>query len=166
MTASSAATTPSAPATWLYEEAGVGQAYLVSYTPPIGIIGDDGVPRGCTFGVDMPQDPPPGDEFIARGRTAEAIGAAMGMPVIYLSRQGMLDAFVRAGLPERDLCTYCIGGRMPFEAAGSLVQIGDRPQLDLVAGVSDRETIWTADADEGLFPRPYFLSKVGLKRCA
>ena len=89
------------------------------------------LPRGCTFGVDMPPDPPPGDEFIARGRTAEAIGEAMGLPVIYLSRQGMLDAFVRAGLPERDLCTYCIGGRMPLEAAGSLIQIGDRPQLDL-----------------------------------
>ena len=115
----------------LYEKAGVKQAYLVSYTPPIGIIGDDGVPRGCTFGVDMPPDPPPGDEFIARGRTAEAIGEAMGMPVIYLSQQGMLEAFACAGLPERDLCTYCIGGRMPFEAAGSLIQIGDRPQLDL-----------------------------------
>ena len=115
----------------LYEEAGVEQAYLVSYTPPIGIIGDDGMPRGCTFGVDMPPDPPPGDEFIARGRTAEAIGEAMGMPVIYLSQQGMLEAFAHAGLPERDLCTYCIGGRMPFEAAGSLIQIGDRPQLDL-----------------------------------
>ena len=53
------------------------------------------------------------------------------MPVIYLSQQGMLEAFARAGLPERDLCTYCIGGHMPFEAAGSLIQIGDRPQLDL-----------------------------------
>ena len=77
------------------------------------------------------QTPPPGDEFIARGRTAEAISEAMGMPVIYLSQQGMLEAFERAGLPERDLCTYCIGGRMPLEAAGSLIRIGDRPQLDL-----------------------------------
>jgi len=115
----------------LYEEAGIEKAYLVSYTPPIGIVGDDGVPRGCTFGVDMPPMPQPGDEFIARGRTVDEVGEAMGMPVVYLSREGMLRAFERAGLSERDLCTYCIGGGMPFETAGSLIQIGEKPQLDL-----------------------------------
>ena len=115
----------------LYEEAEVAKAYLVSYTPPIGIIGDDGVPRGCTFGVDMPPDPPPGDEFIARGRTVEEVGQEMEMPVVYMSMDGMFKAFALAGLPERDLCTFCIGGRMPYEVAGSLIQIGDKPQLDL-----------------------------------
>ena len=115
----------------LYEEAGIEKAYLVSYTPPIGIVGDDGVPRGCTFGVDMPPMPKPGDEFIARGRTVDEVGEAMGMPVVYLSREGMLRAFERAGLSELDLCTYCIGGGMPFETAGSLIQIGEKPQLDL-----------------------------------
>jgi amidophosphoribosyltransferase len=119
----------------LYQEAEVEKAYLISYTPQIGIIGDDGVPRGCTFGVDMPPDPPPGDEFIARGRNSEEISAAMGMPVLYMSRAGMLKAFARAGLGENDLCTFCIGGRLPFETAGSLIQIGDKPQLDLLEDV-------------------------------
>jgi amidophosphoribosyltransferase len=119
----------------LYKEAQVKKAYLVSYTPPIGIIGDDGVPRGCMFGVDMPPDPPPGDEFIARERSIEQISAAMEMPVVYMSRKGMLKAFESAGLDEQDLCTYCIGGRMPFETAGSLIQIGGKPQLDLLEGV-------------------------------
>ena len=116
----------------------VEKAYLVSYTPPIGIIGDDGVPRGCTFGVDMPPDPPPGDEFVARNRTVTEVGQAMKMPVVYLSMQGMLKAFERAGLPERDLCTFCIGGRMPYEGAESLIQIGKKPQMDLLAGLKAR----------------------------
>jgi amidophosphoribosyltransferase len=115
----------------LYEEAGVAKAYLVSYTPPIGIVGEDGVPRGCMFGVDMPPDPPEGEEFIARGRTMEEITRIMEMPVVYMSRQGMLKAFEQAGLPERVLCTYCIGGKEPFEGAGSLIQVGGRPQLEL-----------------------------------
>jgi hypothetical protein len=59
----------------------------------------------------------------------------MEMPVVYMSRPGMLKAFERAGLGEHDLCTYCIGGRMPFELAGSLIQIGDKPQLDLLEGM-------------------------------
>ncbi len=115
----------------LYKEAGVKRAYLVSYTPPIGIVGDDGVPRGCVFGVDMPPNPPSGEEFIARGRTPEELAELIEMPVVYLSREGMHKAFARAGLREQDLCTYCIGGRMPFAADGSLMQIADRPQLDL-----------------------------------
>ena len=119
----------------LYEEGGVEKAYLVSYTPPIGVIGDDGVPRGCMFGVDMPPDPPQGSEFIARGKSIEQIGEAMEIPVVYLSRQDMLRAFEAAGLPERDLCTYCIGGSEPYETVGSLVQIGGKPQLDLLESV-------------------------------
>ena len=108
---------------------------MVSYTPPIGVIGDDGVPRGCMFGVDMPPDPPQGSEFIARGKSIEQIGEAMEIPVVYLSRQDMLRAFEAAGLPERDLCTYCIGGSEPYETVGSLVQIGGKPQLDLLESV-------------------------------
>ena len=74
-------------------------------------------------------------EFIARNRTIDEIGKAMEMPVLYLSRAGMLRAFARAGLEEGDLCTFCIGGRMPFEVAGSLIQIGEKPQMDLLEGV-------------------------------
>jgi amidophosphoribosyltransferase len=96
----------------LYEEAGVKEAILLSYTPPLGIIGEDNIPRGCMFGVDMP---PHADRFIARGRTLDQISAEIQMPVRYLSVEGMLKAFEACGLPRQTLCTYCIGGRHPFQ---------------------------------------------------
>lgn len=98
----------------LLTEAGAKSVYLANYIPPMGIIGVDGVARGCEFGVDMPPNPPPGEEFVARGRTIEQIGEAMGMPVAYLSLDGMLRAFERAGMPRDKLCHYCVGGPHPF----------------------------------------------------
>jgi amidophosphoribosyltransferase len=95
----------------LYEEAGVAEAVLLSYTPPIGIVGQDGIERGCMFGVDMP----PTDTFIARNRTFDDISAKVGMRVVYLSVEGMLRAFEKVGLPRTSLCTYCIGGEYPFK---------------------------------------------------
>lgn len=95
----------------LYDEAEVKKAYLANYTPPIGIIGKDSIARGCLFGVDMPPD----DSFIARGRTIEQIGNEIGMPVVYLSVEGMLKAFEMLGINRKNLCTYCIGGKHPFK---------------------------------------------------
>jgi len=95
----------------MYEEASVKKAYLVNYTPPIGIIGNDGIPRGCMFGVDMPPD----DKFIARGKTTEEISKEIGMPIVYLSIEGMMKAFAEVGLKMNQLCTYCIGGKHPFK---------------------------------------------------
>jgi glutamine phosphoribosylpyrophosphate amidotransferase len=95
----------------LYEEAGVKKVYHLNYTPPIGVVGKDEIPRGCEFGVDMPSN----DEFIARGRTIKEISEKMGMQVVYLSHQGMLEAYKKLGVKEKDLCTYCIGGPHPFE---------------------------------------------------
>jgi amidophosphoribosyltransferase len=94
----------------LMAEAEVGRATLVNYTPPIGIIGADGVRRGCTSGVDMPPD----DNFIARGRTVEEISAAVGIDMRYLSIEGMLAAYESAGVKKDSICTYCIGGSDPF----------------------------------------------------
>jgi len=94
----------------LYKQAEVGIAYHVNYTPAIGIVGKDGTARGCMFGVDMP----PNDSFIARGRTLEEISSEMGMPVNYISLEGMLRAYEESGMPREDLCTYCIGGKHPF----------------------------------------------------
>lgn len=94
----------------LYEGAGVKKVYFVNYTPPIGIIGEDNIPRGCMFGVDMP----PNDNFIARDRTLEEISDKMGMQTIYLSREGMFRAFEKAGMPRKNLCSYCVGGEHPF----------------------------------------------------
>ena len=116
----------------LYEEGGVKEAYLASYTPPIGVIGADGVPRGCSFGVDMPPEPPKGEEFIARGRSVEEIGKKMGMPVVYLSYERMMQAFGRAGLPENNLCAYCIGGRHPYADCASAKKAAEKAQLDLL----------------------------------
>jgi amidophosphoribosyltransferase len=116
----------------LYEHLGVKKAYLVSYTPPIGIVPDDGIPRGCMFGVDMPPDPPDGEGFIARGCTTDEISRKMDMPVVYVSVAGMLQAFQRLGLNCDDLCTYCIGGSHPF--ANSLSAVAqETPQLDLLS---------------------------------
>jgi amidophosphoribosyltransferase len=95
----------------LYEEGGAAKVYHVNYTPPIGIIGQDGEPRGCLFGVDMP----PEDNFIARGKTQEEISDEMGMPIVYISSKGMLKVFEKLGMSERHLCTYCIGGKHPFK---------------------------------------------------
>lgn len=91
----------------LVKEHGVNKIYFMSYTPPIGIIGEDGVPRGCHFGVDMPPD----DNFIVR-RDEQM---QEGVEIIYLSRKGMTDAFASVGMPERKLCTFCIGGNHPYE---------------------------------------------------
>jgi amidophosphoribosyltransferase len=95
----------------LTNEAKLEKVYHANYTPPIGIVGEDSVPRGCSFGIDMPPD----DDFIARGRTIEEISEEVGMPMIYLSQDGMLKAFGKAGLSRENLCTYCIGGKHPFE---------------------------------------------------
>ncbi len=95
----------------LYTQAGVKKAIILNYTPQIGIIGEDNIPRGCEFGVDMP----PSDNFIARGRTSEEISQIVGMPVHYISLEGMLKSFERAGIARNDLCTYCIGGKHPFQ---------------------------------------------------
>jgi amidophosphoribosyltransferase len=94
----------------LYTEGCAKKVYHVNYTPPIGILGKDGVPRGCLFGVDMPPD----DNFIARGRTKEEISSEMGMPIVYISSEGMLKVYKKLGISEKNLCTYCIGGGLPF----------------------------------------------------
>lgn len=94
----------------LLMEAGAKGAYLLSYTPPIGIIGTDGKPRGCNDGVDMPID----DDFIARNRSNEEIDKKMGIPVRYLSLEGMLKTFEKLGMNRNDLCHFCIGGDKPY----------------------------------------------------
>jgi amidophosphoribosyltransferase len=98
----------------LIDQAGVKKVYLVSYTPPIGIIPADGIPRGCMFGVDMPPEPPDGEGYVARGRDPGQISEAMGLPVVYISLAGMDRGFERLGMDAGNLCTYCIGGKHPF----------------------------------------------------
>jgi amidophosphoribosyltransferase len=95
----------------LMNEAGVKKCYHINYTPPIGIMGKDGVARGCMFGVDMPPD----DDFIARNRTPEEISQKLGMQVFYISTEGMLRAFEKLGLKRNELCTFCIGGKHPLD---------------------------------------------------
>ncbi len=103
----------------LIQEAGVAEATLCSYTPPIGIIGVDGIARGCEYGVDMPST----DRFIARierdgtpprNATVDEISQKAGMPVRYLSTAGLARVFEKLGLPFNGICSYCIGGKKPF----------------------------------------------------
>ena len=99
----------------LYEVAGVKEAHFANYTPELCITGDDGIDRGCTRGVDMPPTPPPGEEYIARGRTREEINQKMRAPVDFISSNGMLNSFERLGIPRENLCYYCIGGNKNFK---------------------------------------------------
>lgn len=99
----------------LLRGAGANKIYYASYTPPIGIIGADGVPRGCMFGVDMPPEETKHHKFIARGKTLEEIGEELGISIAFLSPEGMLKAYERVGIDRSELCTYCIGGSHPFE---------------------------------------------------
>ena len=94
----------------LLEEADVGEFFHANYTPPIGVIGSDGVPRGCLFGVDMPPD----DDFVARGRSITGIGEQAGVHMTFISIEKMLSVFETLGMPRQSLCTYCIGGEHPL----------------------------------------------------
>ena len=94
----------------LLEKSGVKEIHLISYTPPIGIVGKDGKNRGCEFGIDMP----PSDDFIARNRTCEEISNIMGMNVHFLPYDEMLEVFEKNGISKNNLCNFCIGGKHPF----------------------------------------------------
>ena len=103
-----------------YEDAEVEEMLYTLYTPQIGIIGEDGISRGCTNGVDMPPEHPI-DHFMARdhenkkNRTLKEIGDLIKMPVHYISQEGLFRAFNRQlGITKEYLCYFCIGGPTPF----------------------------------------------------
>ena len=98
----------------LLEELGLQEVVHALYTPPIGIVGDDGVPRGCLFGVDMPPD----DQFFARDRSVDEMSEAAGTRIVFLTTEGMLKVYQRLGMSPDNLCTYCIGGPYPYAKAG------------------------------------------------
>ena len=98
----------------LLEELGLQEVVHALYTPPIGIVGDDGVARGCLFGVDMP----PGDQFFARDRSVDEMSEAAGTRIVFLTAEGMLKVYQRLGMSPDNLCTYCIGGPYPYAKAG------------------------------------------------
>ena len=56
----------------------------------------------------------------------------MEMPVVYISLRSMFKAFERAGIPEANLCTYCIGGKYPFADYATGLPVGASAQLDLL----------------------------------
>ena len=102
----------------LIEETEVEKVHILSYTPPIGIIGEDGIKRGCSCGVDMPPD----DKFLIRNksgtknRSIEEISSSYGkrIQVHYLSEKGMFKAYKRLGMSRKNLENFCIGGDVPF----------------------------------------------------
>jgi amidophosphoribosyltransferase len=93
----------------LCKEAGAGKVYFLSATPPIGGLVEN-ENRGCLYGVDMP----PGDRFaIVEHGNVEGIERYSGADkVYYITKKGMIEAI---GIPEDQLCTYCIGGPKPFD---------------------------------------------------
>lgn len=100
----------------ILKQAGVGKVYLLNYTPKIGLIGDNGIKRGCIYGVDMPPD----DNFVVRqdleNRNSSdlEISEKIGAEVRFLSIEGMFNAFSKAGLQREELCSFCISGEKPF----------------------------------------------------
>jgi len=104
----------------LLHEAGVSKIYHLNYTPPLCIIGKDGIARGCFYGVDMPPNASEDDRYAARSedgtrnRTIDEISEEIGAQVHYISREGMFGAYERLGIPRENLCTFCIGGQKPF----------------------------------------------------
>jgi amidophosphoribosyltransferase len=89
---------------------GASKVYVAILTPPIGgRHGGESV--GCLYGVDMP----PGDDFaIAKHGDEEGIARAIKADKLhYLSKDGMIRGI---GIPEENLCTYCIGGEDPIRA--------------------------------------------------
>lgn len=95
--------------------AGLKEVHIASYTPKIGIIGADGIPRGCNQGgVDMPSEEHKDHKFLARGRTDAEIDAAVGCSVHFISLEGMLDVFASKGISSKDLCYFCVGGENRF----------------------------------------------------
>ncbi|MEK6850280.1 MAG: hypothetical protein AABX85_01760 [Nanoarchaeota archaeon] len=100
----------------LYEEAKVKRADFLSYTPQIGIIGKDGVSRGCDFGgIDMPSEENEHHAFLARNRTIDEISKIVGAEVYFLSMEGLREVYEKRGMPFNNLCTFCIGGEHPFK---------------------------------------------------
>jgi len=95
--------------------AGAKKVYWLSYTPPIGIRTKKHGLHGCVYGVDMPIEPPAGDEYLARDRDQEEISRLMSqagvkVEVIYLTLDNMLSAFASIGLKKQSLCHFCVGG--------------------------------------------------------
>lgn len=96
----------------LKEVAGVEEITYLLYTPPIGILDENGEPTGCEYGVDMPLN----DDFIARGRSLEEISKEIGMNVQFISKEGHLKAFQQQLKdPQDNLCLRCIGEEQPFQ---------------------------------------------------
>jgi len=94
----------------LKEETEVKEILLLNYTPKIGIIPQDGIPRGCLYGVDMP----PTDNFISRNNSSEEINRQIGAKTFFMSKEVMESAFEELGINKSNLCTFCIGGEKPF----------------------------------------------------
>jgi len=94
----------------LKREADVKNIYLINYTPKIGGVPEDGIPRGCTYGVDMP----PTDNFIVRRGDDKVISEEIGAEVLFMSVEGMLKVFEKLGIRRENLCYFCIGGKKPF----------------------------------------------------
>lgn len=96
------------------KDRGASKVYFISVTPPLGPI-IDGVPRGCLYGVDMPPEPLPEDNFIWRrfDGDLEKIKVYSGADAIhYISEAGMFAAY---DMPSKNFCTYCIGGPDPLK---------------------------------------------------
>jgi len=103
----------------ILEEFNVKKVYHLNYTPMVGVIGDDLIPRGCEFGVDMP----PEDDFICREnnlnldekKISEKLSRNnLEVIIKFITKEGLFNVFENLGLSKKNLCSYCIGGENPL----------------------------------------------------
>mgnify|MGYP001592164147 CR=1 FL=1 len=103
----------------IVREAGARKVYYLLATPPIGIV-NNGEKHGCLYGVDMPPEPPPEDEFAVRRygdgtgsqKNIRQIEQATGADrIVYITENGMFNALRRQ---KQETCYFCIGGPKPF----------------------------------------------------
>ncbi len=101
----------------ILKDAGASWVGFASATPPIGGL-QNGEYRWCPYGVDMPVF----DRFAlvnyggnghTYGEKIEGIRQHMGADSLYyISYNGLYSSLA---LPEKSLCSYCIGGRNPVK---------------------------------------------------
>jgi len=48
-------------------------------------------------------------------RTFSEVGEILGAEIYYLSIEGMFKTFEKLGMPRQSLCSYCVGGKHPFD---------------------------------------------------
>lgn len=92
---------------------GFGRMHHGNYSPVIGGY-SDGVLLGCVHGVDIPPDTPPNRNFLStrNGMDMKRMAIEVGVDSLgFLSVDGMLDVYEKAGINRNSICLECVSSR-------------------------------------------------------